>query len=268
MKPVILPLDGGLNSAHNIIRLTQLMSSPGIRDVVGMVKINDGNFKADMSAPSTIDALRSVGNFTNTSFGIFNDLKTGDVSGTLRNISNCFGAASSPEILTVNSLIATKGFLEFKNHLPFTQVALFSVPTDMTVEECKHKYGGMTPAEKIFSDLEFYLEEWEKIVKEEEIVQNDKFRVPFSLVVCSPRELDYLNEKGMGEYFDFLCPGIRDHWMKKDHQERTTGVLEALEKKAKWVVMFTQLIKGNPDAGISPEESQERTLQEIMKFKG
>ena len=93
------------------------------------------------------------------------------------------------------------------------------------------------------------------------------YETPFDLVVCSPRELDYLNDSGMDQYFNWVCPGIRDEWMARDHQERTTGVREALEKGAMWVVMATQILKGSPKNGISAEESRQRTLVEIQKFQ-
>lgn len=267
MKPIILPKDNCKSAAHLISELTLLMSQPGISDLVGIVKVNDGNYKFDMSSPFMGKALRAVAETTGTDFGLFEDLKTGDVSGTLRNISDCFHGVR-PEILTVSAIIATKGFLEIKNRLPSTQIALFSVPTDMTVEECKRKNNGMTPGEKILFDIEFFMEEWGRVTKNNGIHQTGVYSTPFDLVVCSPRELDYLNDRGMGKLFKWVCPGIRDEWMAKDHQERTTGVLEALEKGARWVVMATQIIKGSPSNGISPEESRQLTLEEIRKFKG
>ncbi len=242
------------------------MSQPGISELVGVVKLNDGNFFPDMSAPNIGKALKVIAAVAGTNFGIFEDLKTGDVSKTLENISKRFQGVG-PQILTVNSLIATKGFLEIKKALPETEIALFSVPTDMTIEECKAKYDGKTPGEKILFDLEFYLEQWEKFkssVNTGELPANGNIDQPFSLAVCSPKELDFLNDSGMGEYFKWVCPSIRDEWMKKDHQERTTGVKEALLKNAKYVVMGTQIIVGNPDGGVSAEESRQRTLEEVQ----
>ena len=266
MKPIILPKDGCKSAAHLISELTLIMSTPGISELVGLVKVNDGNFKFDMSAPCLGHSLRTVAEVTGTSYGIFNDLKTGDVSGTLKNISACFKGLG-PQILTVSAIIATKGFLEIKRMLADTQIALFSVPTDMSVDECKAKNNGMSPGEKILFDIEFYMEQWERVTRENEIKQSRLYQTPFDLVVCSPRELDYLNDSGMEQYFGWVCPGIRDEWMVKDHQERTTGVREALEKGAMWVVMTTQILKGSPKNGISAEESRQRTLAEIQKFQ-
>jgi hypothetical protein len=45
------------------------------------------------------------------------------------------------------------------------------------------------------------------------------------------------------------------------------GVYEALAHGARWIVMGTQLLKGNPAGGITAEESQRRTLAEIQRFK-
>ena len=266
MKPIILAKDGCKSAAHLIAELTLLMSQPGISKLAGVVKLNDGNFIEDMSASGIGAALKAVAEVTGTRFEVFEDLKTGDVSKTLNNIAKRFQGVA-PKILTVNALIATEGFLEIKKALPETEVALFSVPTDMSVEECRAKYDGKTPGEKILSDLEFYLERWEKLkpnVDSGKLPANANIGQPFSLAVCSPRELDFLNDHGMGQYFKWVCAAIRDEWMPEDHQKRTAGIREVLVKGAKYAVMGTQLLKGNPEAGISPEESQQRTLNEVQ----
>lgn len=267
-RPIIYPMDGCPTAAYLISDLTANLLRPGIGELIAMAKINDANFARDMSAPDLIDGIRIVGQITKTDIGIFNDLKTGDVSGTLKNITNRF-RKNVPEILTVSAIIATEGFLKIRQTLPSTKIALFSVPTDMSVEECKARYNGMTPSEKIISDIEFFMTQWYVVLDEAGIdrTSSDVFEFPFDFVVCSPRELDDLNDAGMGQYFKWICPGIRDRWMEADHQKRTTGILEALQKGAAYAVMSTQLRKGSPKNGVSPEESCELTLKEIQKFK-
>ncbi|HHX58246.1 MAG TPA: hypothetical protein GX706_00530 [Candidatus Moranbacteria bacterium] len=258
-RPIVLAMDGCKSAMDLVVKTTCIMNNPDVGKFVGLVKINDGNFKPDMSAPMISQALQVVAEVTRVNFGIFNDLKLGDVSTTMANYARCF-KDHSPEIMTVSTIIEPKGFLEVRRELPNTKIALFSVPTDMTSEQCQRKYW-LTPEERILQDIIFFLEEWEKLAQDHDIPTE----TPFDLVVCSPRELDYL-KIGVGDKLGFVCPGIRDSWMNNDHQRRTTGVYEALSKGANWLVMGSQLLKGNPEAGVSAEESQKRTLEEIQRF--
>ena len=54
--------------------------------------------------------------------------------------------------------------------------------------------------------------------------------------------------------------------MAPDHQKRITGAYEALKLGAWRLVMGAQITKGNPDKGVSTEESQAITLEEVEKF--
>ena len=68
--------------------------------------------------------------------------------------------------------------------------------------------------------------------------------------------------------YEFIVPDIHDKWMLKEDetQKRITDVGESLDNNgATFAVMFTQLVKGNPAQGISPEQSQALTLEEIKK---
>ena len=265
-RPIILSRDGCELGEQVISKLTLDVIQPGIGSLVDMFKVNHSTFSLDITAPKLGLALKGIRGFNGASYKFFLDSKSGDVAGILTKIASHWQGVS-PEIMTINSLIAVKGFLEIKRQLPNTDIALFSVPTDMSVEECQARYKGMTPAEKIFHDCEVYLELWEKFRQSEGLVSVRLYEKPFDLVVCSPRELDYLNDRGMGKYFKWVTPCIRDKWMPKDHQIRTAGILEALEKGVYRVIMCTQLTIGNPSAGILAEESQQRTLEEIKKFK-
>lgn len=263
---IILSRDGCELGGQVISELTLDVIQPGIGSLVDMFKINHATYASDMTAPGLGLALKGVRGFNGAKYKLFLDSKSGDVAETLAKIAKHWRGIF-PEIMTINSLIAVKGFLEIKKQLPETSIALFSVPTDMSVEECKARYNGMTPTEKIFHDCEVYLELWEKFRQSEGLDLAKIYKKPFDLVVCSPRELDYLNDRGMGKYFKWITPCIRDYWMPKDHQVRTAGVLEALKKGAHKIIMCTQLTVGNPEEGISAEESQQLTLAEIDKFK-
>jgi Orotidine-5''-phosphate decarboxylase len=133
--------------------------------------------------------------------------------------------------------------------------------TDIGEDECFSRFG-FTPEDKIINDLtciyEVYLD---RRSKDPELPKD-----PFDLVVCSPKEVAYLKGSLPASY-GFIVPGIRDEWMKKanEHQKRTTGVGEALESGATFVVMGAQMTKGNPESGVSPETSRALTLMEIKK---
>ena len=96
--------------------------------------------------------------------------------------------------------------------------------------------------------------------------ENWKHPEPFDLVVCSSLELLFLKDN-LPVAYEFIVPGIRDVWMSSDHQQRITGVRAALDLGATYVVMGAQLTKGNPDAGITPEQSCNFTQLEISQAK-
>ena len=79
-RPIILAKDGSKSAAHLLAELTIIMSQPGMKELVGVVKLNDGLFKGDMSAPSITHGLNAVREVTDAHFGLFIDTKSGDVS--------------------------------------------------------------------------------------------------------------------------------------------------------------------------------------------
>ncbi len=258
-KPVILPLDGYPTAAGAIINATLILSEPYSAALIGVVKINDGAHMPDMSGPMMVQALGKVPEVLEIDLGTFLDLKANDVSGTLRNV----GLHYSPfkvKILTVSSKTSAKGFLELQRMLPETELALFSVATDITEEDCQERWR-MTPGEKIRHDIQVIEKQYERIRG------NGDPEKPFHLTISSPRELDFLADKGVSEKYPAVTPGIRDEWMLKGQQERITGVRYALEHGAKYVVMGSQMTKGNPARGISAKESRRLTAKEIKKAK-
>lgn len=248
-KPVILSMDGFSTAASLLVAATNVLNEPQ-SDVVGHLKINDAVHLPDMSGPNLVYALKQI----REDIKIFLDLKVGDVHATLRNIVSHY--YSAPNILSVSSLIDAKGFLELRRCLPDTKLALFSVPTDMAEARCKERYDNDV-AGKIKEDL-FCLEDDYNCIKGE-----DDAATPVDLIICSPRELGKLSIPILIRKYAFICPGIRDEWMEDGKQTRTTGVKEALEAGAKYVVLGSQMLEGNPKRGVSPEESRRKTAEEI-----
>jgi orotidine-5'-phosphate decarboxylase len=260
-KPIVLPLDGYQTAAEAIINATLILSEPDTAALIGVLKINDGAHMPDMSGPMMVQALGKVPEVLGIDLEAFLDLKINDVSGTLKNVAGHYGPFKV-KILTVSSMISAKGFLELRRALPETELALFSIATDISPEVCQKRWG-MGPGEKIFHDVTEIEEEYRGIRGA------DDPENPFHLTVSSPRELDFLWDKGVCAKYSAITPAIRDEWMTKGQQDedRITGVRYALEHGAKYVVMGSQMTKGNPARGISAKESRQLTAEEIKKAK-
>lgn len=256
-RVVILPLDGIPYAAALLGKLSEILSQPNIKKMLAYVKINDGVHNYDCGGPALVEEIkkllkREIG----SEAGLFLDLKVFDVSATLENYAKKY-AAFQPDILTVSSQCSVDGIIALRQALPHTKLALVSALTDMSADECQRRFG-LSPAMKIFSDLANLRSEYQKrglTAYPEE---------PFDLIVCSPQEVNVL-KRNLPSSYGFIVPGIRDTWMLSDHQKRTTGVREALELGASYVVMGAQLTKGNPQANVSAEESQALTIAEIEK---
>lgn len=252
-RPVILALDRYPSAAILLVEAARILQEQE-SEVIGYIKVNDGLHKPDMSAPDVCSNLKRLG----PNVGFFLDLKLADISQTSAEITRYY---PSIDILTVSSMVTAKTLVELREALPTTKLALYSLPTDMSAEECQERYGKL-PAEKIRDDVTYLKRKYNEIRSKELLPR------PFELIVCSPQEVEELYRSTPG--YGFICPGIRDEWMLKDHQERTTGIKEALERGATYVVLGSQMIKGNPQKGVSPRESREKTTQEIamMELEG
>jgi len=260
-RVIILPLDGYPSGATLLDSFDNLLESSNLIDMVAFIKINDGAHNVDLGGPTLIKIISSKLLERKLPIGIFLDLKIYDVSSTLVNTLQKY-LVSPLEILTVSSQCSVAGIIKLRKLLPQTKLAMVSLLTDIDECECWARFG-KAPDKKIFDDLCSI----SKIYKQKIGDSGNLPPEPFDMIVCSPREVAYLKQK-LSNY-EFIVPGIRDKWMLKadEIQKRITGVSEALDNGATFVVMFTQIVKGNPEQGVSPEQSQALTLEEIKKRK-
>lgn len=261
-SPVILPYDGFQDTEELFEEIRRDLEEPGVVELLAFLKFNDAVFSQDLSGPDLISAVRAtlMRHDLHDQIGIFLDLKLADTSGTIENIAAHF-APFRQKILTVRSNLSGRGFLELHRTLPDVNIALVSFLTDNSVQDCLEQYG-LFPEEKILHDMRIVQRKYEK-VREDDDPTN-----AFDMVVCSPNELPFISRNEMpifGRRFQKICPGIRDSWMAKGQQERISGVCQALIDGADYVVMGSQMKKGNPKKGISAEESRRLTKEEILK---
>lgn len=191
--------------------------------------------------------------------GIFLDLKLADTWGTCKNTimhyKNC-----PPDILTVRESVGVQAFYELQKNFPEMEIALVSALTDIPEAEIVARYG-QTPWMKIANDIERIEAEYKKYL---EWVHSSTVNKPFSMVVCSPLEVQALDSLFAGRY-QFIVPGIRDAWMLKGQQARSTGIRQALNSGATYVVVGAQMTQGSPRKGVSVEESRTMTLREVVR---
>ncbi len=260
-KKIILPLDGHPSGKNLLDYFKEIMQEKEMPELVAYIKLNDGLHNFDLSGPAIVTELKQIGKELGISFGIFLDLKIFDVSATVKNVLKKY-LAVAPDILTISSQCSVAGFLILRRLLPNTKLALISVPTDISEDECQLRFE-MSASEKILLDLEKISEIYESLVKPED---NQK---PVDFIVCSTNDLRIL-KNNLGNEYGYITPGIRDIWMKNpdEHQIRTAGVKSALEQGANLIVMGAQLTIGCPQNNISPKESRRRTLEEMKNFQG
>ncbi len=257
-KVVILPIDGYENAKMLLDVTRKLISEEGMDDLIAYIKVNDGIHNMDMGAPAIVASLKALLAEKGITAGIFLDLKIFDVSATMVNVLKKY-LSFAPDIVTVSASCSVAGIKKLREILPSTtKLAMVSVLTDISEAECLTRFG-MSPGLKIFSDL-FGIR---TIYKELMVDEASESVEPFDFVVCSPKELPFLKANLLD--YGFIVPGIRDEWMKNpnEHQKRTTGARRALEDGATFLVMGSQLTKGNPSLSISAKESRELTKKEI-----
>ena len=257
-KVIILPLDGYGSGEACLAALKKVLATAGVIGLVSHIKLNDAIHNFDFGGPALVREIRIV--LSDLGIEIFLDLKIFDVSATMENVLKKY-TDYPPDILTVSSACSIDGIIKLRKLFPQTRLAMVSALTDVDADECLTRYG-MTPQVKIFNDLQNIRFLYKKKVTVEDNLE------PFDLVVCSPHELTFL-KKNLPDTYGFIVPGIRDAWMKKanEHQKRITGVGEALDMGATYVVMGAQMTKGNPELNISAEESRKLTLAEIDKAR-
>lgn len=261
---VILPSDGYPTGQACLKAVKELLYALHMQELLAYIKVNDAVHNDDYGGPALVHKIVEELEMAQCSeVKIFLDLKLADVSATVINTLKKY-RPKEVGILTISSRCNVETMVKLRELLPNTKLAMVSMLTDISEQECLERTG-MSPGIAIFNDLQNIRRIYQKRVKE---LENWAHPEPFDLIVCSPHELTFLKRNLPADY-GFIVPGIRDEWMKseKDHQKRTTGVREALEMGATYVVMGAQMTKGNPEKGISAEESRTLTYAEIAKVK-
>jgi len=251
-KPcIILPLDN-FQGEDGIITLEKVLSNESAKALISHIKLNDAVHGSFVPGPVLLQFYMDAIKETESNAKIFLDLKLADTWGTVKNTVSHYKDVA-PDIITLRSSCSFKAFTVVKSVLPNTKIALVSALTDMSREEHLRRYG-LSPEEKIHRDM--------RALCQKAVVRGQK--LPFDMVVCSPLELSYLIQM-WGDTFEYVVPGIRDKWMLKGQQERSTGIKEALDLGATNVVVGSQMLKGNPKHGISAEESRLLSIEQISK---
>ncbi len=249
-RRIIFPIDGAPTFGVLLNQAEAFFADTDVCEWVGMIKLNDG-LHIPLVGSAIVPMVRKV---IPDSVGFFLDLKIFDVSATMINILRWY-AEYGISIVTVCSKVSVKGLIAIRETMPNTKIAMVDTLTDMSPEECLRRFG-MTPAGAIA-----------EAVKGLEGELGD--RNPIDLIVCGANDLGYLRTQ-FGDTYGFVCPGIRDAWMRdggnKDHQERVSGIYDALKSGATYAVMGSQLTNGNPKADISAEESRQLTWKEIARY--
>jgi orotidine-5'-phosphate decarboxylase len=259
LRVVVYPLDGIAKGDVTLGKAKEILSNSEANGLISHIKINDG-VHGD-HGPGIMAELRKLIGDCGVPVGLFFDFKLADTNGTNGNVVKQYlPVFQSGDILTVRESCSIKSFRELRQILPSgVKIALVSMLTDTPVAECRRKYG-MFPHVKIFNDITNLWAEWKESCGEEIASQ------PFDAVVCSPHELEFL-KRNFPE-LEFIVPGIRDAWMDAGQQARFMGVAEALKFGANFLVIGSQISKGNPKEGVAAEESLRRTIEEVKKAKG
>lgn len=252
-RVVVLPLDGFKTSFVAMARLEESLNTSA-NEIISHIKLNDVlHFGGPSVVAGVIDVLRQYD--LHGKIKIFLDLKLADTKGTNKNIVSLYAREDIRDyidIITVRACTSFDGVIAVKDVFPEAKIALVSVLTDMSTEECLNRHDRV-PGPKIASDIIFF-EEWARDLKQES---------PFDAVVCSPAEVAFL-KNGFPEY-QYIVPGIRNDWMASGQQDsgRLTGVNKALRLGADLLVVGSQLTRGNPQNEISAEKSCQMTVELI-----
>jgi len=245
MKKIILPIDGFQNFSQVKEKLDNIFQNKEIKHLISHIKLNDIVYSTEGCL-----MYQKIVNYLEDSnlqdIKIFLDLKLSDTSGTNWNIMMQYiEQGLIPDILTVRECCSSTTFRKLAEDLPTVNIAVVSVLTDTSEDECMFRYG-MSPVEKITHDLKKISTMCPRLI--------DAF-------VCSPQEVNYLKENF--PHLKSIVPGIRDNWMQKGQQIRTMGAKQAFDAGADYLVMGSQLTKGNPDNGISPAQSIKMTIESL-----
>jgi len=245
---VFLALDDQVNSAEALTLIGKVMNGPMSEYILG-IKLNDA-LHADWGGPEFVEEILG----TWPDLGVFLDMKLGDVVSTDVNTLKHYADLPMNRLwLTVSLASSTKCFWGLREAYPELWIIGMGVPTDIKVDECIEKHGAAPPE---------VMDRWINSLFK---TKGDGVLPPVSAIIVSEDMLQIAKDKWIPLR---IMPGVRDQWMAKDHQERTTGVVAARSAGADLLVMGAQLLKGNPKAEtpISALESQALTAAELDRY--
>lgn len=245
-KPVILALDN-VEPLAVVPKLETLFRLREAERLIGRLKINDV-----AHAPKK-EVMFSMLRCQFPQLKIFLDLKLPDVSETNLNILRWYAEYEIAMVTVSAGIVSAQSFIRLHKEFPDIELIAYCVPTDMPRMEVYRRFGRFP--EMVIMDMIGGLEH--------EFEVRFEGNNPVVSYVCGGPELSKLKER-FGSRYSPVVPALRSSFMEKDHQERTTPPRVALEQGAKWLVMGSQLLRGNPEKGISPEESLLRTYDEIF----
>ncbi len=236
INPVIVALDG--------------MSSEKALELAETLKGQVAGFKAndllDLAGPTTaIKTLRRYGI-------VMADPKLHDIPNTVRNRTAIYANAGT-NILTVQAsggiemmraAVATAEEVYHKNkNLPWTSIAAVTVLTSLNEEECQINLGGPVKAKVL------------QYARNAVLAGVDN-------IVCSAKELEFLNKFPELNLLAKITPGITPEWANKSvDQKRITTPTTAIKNDASFLVIGRAITK--PPEGMTSLDAVQRILTEV-----
>jgi len=257
-RVVIAALDGFVDWDKLVRTAASLVEGP-IGEYLLAFKFNDAvdRWGADLFPKLYGELGITCGDITpmaDMKIGAMADLKLRDVVKTNLARIAPYAEFDPSAIVTVAMDCGVQTWRAVPEKYPNLRTALMGVPTDVTPEECKARFGG-DPWEVTDRQLAFICRENDP--------ETGQPRAPMPpCIIAAADVIAPIREKYEG--IETIVPGIRDWWMKEDHQKRKGGTYEVLDKGAWALVMGTQIIKGGQ--GVDTIESQKRTAGEIERF--
>lgn len=248
MRVVFLALDAIASRTLALEAITGIMEGPMEKFMAG-VKLND-LLHAQWGGPTFVgDIIRRW-----PTLRVFADLKEADIADTnVHTLAQYCEFGADRLLATVSLSVSARTFTELEDRFPELTVIGMGVPTDMTTEECLAKHRALPPT---------VLCRWYDVVWRH--CKNAGREAAIKHVIASADMLPMVRRK-MPEVTP-ITPGIRDRWMLKQGQVRTTGVGDALRAGAGYVVLGNQLLNGNKEAGITALTSQQMTADLLEAY--
>lgn len=247
---VFLAVDSQKNLRGALALIAGIMKGPMAQFILG-IKLNDA-LHAKWGGHRLVD--RILERWPN--LAVFLDLKISDVSSTVINTIRHYYRPGRKLYLTVMIHVGPKGFLALREEFPDLEVLVMGIPTDISEADCIETYGG-PPSEVMSGWLTARDMQFQRLAESSETHLAVGAIGSFDMIQMYTSEFPWAKP---------VIPGIRDAWMTKGIQERTTGTVDALELGAADVVLGNQLFNGNPAANISAKESQRRTAKALDEY--